>query len=95
VRGGNQPCLSIRTSSKSTIALDWRAWQVSRAGGITRAAKAADNGKWQVQSEDRSGSSVASPVLSDSAFYALHSDPNRTAELGRKGGAHNRIASAP
>ena len=42
------------------------------------------NGKCQATT--KAGRQCAAPVLSGSAFCALHSDPNRAAELGRKGG---------
>lgn len=42
------------------------------------------------RAKTKAGRPCAAPVLSGSAFCALHSDPNRAAELGRKGGARNR-----
>ena len=46
------------------------------------------NGKCQATT--KAGRPCAAPALSRSVFCALHSDPNRAAELGRKGGARNR-----
>jgi general stress protein YciG len=50
--------------------------------------QATANGKCKAKT--KAGRPCAAPVLSGSAFCALHSDPNRAAELGRKGGARNR-----
>ncbi len=46
------------------------------------------NGKCKAKT--KAGRSCAAPAVRGSAFCALHSDPNRAAELGRKGGARNR-----
>src|ERR1039457_5004744 len=46
------------------------------------------NGKCQAKT--KAGRQCAAPAIRGSACCALHSDPNRAAELGRKGGARNR-----
>jgi general stress protein YciG len=46
------------------------------------------NGKCQAKT--KAGRQCAAPAVRGSALCALHSDPNRAAELGRKGGARNR-----
>jgi hypothetical protein len=48
----------------------------------------AANGKCEAKT--KAGRPCAAPVLSGSVVCALHSDPNRAVELGRKGGARNR-----
>ena len=42
------------------------------------------------KAKTKAGGPCAAPALNNSAFCALHPDPNRAAELGRKGGARNR-----
>ena len=42
------------------------------------------------QAKTKAGRPCAAPAIRGSAYCALHSDPNRAAELGRKGGARNR-----
>lgn len=42
------------------------------------------------QATTKAGGHCAAPVVRGSSLCALHSDPNRAAELGRKGGARNR-----
>ena len=46
------------------------------------------NGKCQAKT--KAGRQCAAPAIRGSACCALHSDPDRAAELGRKGGARNR-----
>jgi hypothetical protein len=46
------------------------------------------NGKCQAKT--KAGQQCAAPAVRGSALCALHSDPNRAAELGRKAGARNR-----
>jgi hypothetical protein len=41
-------------------------------------------------SDDESGPSRAAPAVRGENYCSLHSDPNRAAELGRKGGARSR-----
>jgi len=48
----------------------------------------AANGKCQAKT--KASRQCAAPAVRGSAFCALHSDPNRAAGLGRKGGARNR-----
>src|SRR5271157_1048853 len=48
----------------------------------------AANGKCQAKT--KAGRQCAAPAVRGGAFCALHSDPNRAAELGRRGGACNR-----
>ena len=38
----------------------------------------------------KAGSSCAAPAIRGGEFFALHSDPGRAAQLGRKGGMGNR-----
>src|ERR1700730_4549599 len=42
------------------------------------------------QATTKAGRQCAAPAVRGTALCALHSDPNRAAELGRKGGARNR-----
>jgi hypothetical protein len=42
------------------------------------------------QATTKAGRSCAAPAVRGSALCALHSDPERAAQLGRKGGAKNR-----
>jgi hypothetical protein len=42
------------------------------------------------RAKTKAGGSCAAPAIRGSGFCALHSDPNRAAQLGRKGGARNR-----
>ena len=42
------------------------------------------------RAKTKAGRPCAAPAVRGSALCALHSDPNRAAELGRKGGARNR-----
>ena len=42
------------------------------------------------QATTRAGRRCAAPPVRGQKYCALHSDPNRAAELGRKGGARNR-----
>jgi general stress protein YciG len=46
------------------------------------------NGKCQART--KAGRECAAPAVRGGALCAIHSDPNRAAELGRKGGARNR-----
>jgi general stress protein YciG len=46
------------------------------------------NGKCQAKT--KAGRQCAAPAVRGSSMCALHSDPNRAAELGRKGGRRNR-----
>src|SRR5271167_4598110 len=46
------------------------------------------NGKCQAKT--KAGRQCAAPPVRGCALCALHSDPNRAAELGRKGGVRNR-----
>jgi general stress protein YciG len=48
----------------------------------------AANGKCQAKT--KAGRECAAPAVRGGALCAIHSDPNRAAELGRKGGARNR-----
>jgi general stress protein YciG len=42
------------------------------------------------KAKTKAGGPCAAPALNNITFCALHSDPHRAAELGRKGGARNR-----
>src|SRR5271157_2300381 len=42
------------------------------------------------KAKTKAGRPCAAPAVRGSALCALHADPNRAAELGRKGGARNR-----
>jgi general stress protein YciG len=42
------------------------------------------------KAKTKAGGPCAAPARNNSALCAFHSDPNRAAELGRKGGARNR-----
>jgi len=48
----------------------------------------AANGKCQAKT--KAGRSCAAPAIRGSRFCALHSDPNRAAELGRRGGGKHK-----
>lgn len=48
----------------------------------------APNGKCQAAT--RAGRQCAAPVIRDNVYCALHSDPQKAAELGREGGRANR-----
>jgi len=52
----------------------------------------ADVADGKCRAKTKAGRSCAAPAIRGSEFCALHSDPNRAAELGRKGGARNRKA---
>jgi len=48
----------------------------------------APNGKCRAKT--KAGRQCAAPAIRDGIYCALHQDPDRAAELGRKGGAGNR-----
>ena len=54
------------------------------------ALKHPKTGNGRCTAKAKTGDPCAAPALSGSAFCALHSDPMRAAELGRRGGARNR-----
>src|SRR5208337_3555239 len=61
-----------------------------KSGGITMPLKRQITANGKCKAKTKAGRPCAAPVLSGSTFCELHSDPNRAAELGRKGGARNR-----
>ena len=54
---------------------------------MSNMAKATAVGKCRART--KAGRQCAAPAVRGGAYCAIHADPNRAAELGRKGGARN------